>query len=192
MNRWLTVKEAAIELRVTTAQIKRMMSMGQLQFMRMGAKNEVRILDPAPALKQSIHEPRLERFPLITAQELAEVLGLSGQVIKWHVFQGNLKYTENKRGRLALYSPKDVRRFLALREKRKGHSKFSYSETIVTWLREFVADCSRPNGEVISSLIRDAVALLPEPERTQAISKIYGCVELVNHIIRDAKSKKSG
>lgn len=190
MNRWLTVKEAAIELRVTTARIKRMMSMGQLQFMRIGTQGEVRILDPAPALKQSINETRLERFPLITAQELAEVLGLSGQVIKWHVFQGNLTYTENQRGRLALYSPKDVRRFLALREKRKGHSKFSYSSTVVEWLKEFVADCTKPNGEIISSLIRDAVALLPEPERTQQIAKLWAAVELVNRIIKDAQTRR--
>lgn len=190
MNRWLTVKEAAIELRVTTAQIKRMMSMDQLQFMRMGAKNEVRILDPAPALKQSIHEPRLERFPLITAQELGEVLGISHAVLKWHCFEGNLKAEPHKGTEMLLFSPKEVRRFIAVREKRKGHSKFSYADVVVKWLQEFVADCTRPNGQVVADLIRDAVALLPEPGRTQQVAKLWGAVELVNRIIKDAQTQR--
>lgn len=192
MERWLTVKEAAIELRVTTEQIKRMMGSGQLQYMRIGVKGEIRILDPAPALRQSIHEPRLDRFPLITAADLASVLGVSREVITWHVFKGHIKSQTKGRTQLILFTPKDVRRFIADREGRKRQSRYTYSATIVEWLKNYIADEMKPNGEIVSALIRDSLVLLPEPERSQAIAKVYGCVELVQKLIRDAKSKKSG
>lgn len=190
MNRWLTLKEAALELRVTTAQISRMMAAGQLQYMKIGGNEAIRILDPAPALKQSVHEPRLERFPLITAQELAKVLGISHEVIKWHCFKGNLRSTTGGKGKLALYSPKEVRRFIAVREGRRRQSKFSYSDVVVKWLTGFIADCTRPNAEIVSELIRDTVALLPEPQRSQEVAKLWAAVELVNRIIKDARMRQ--
>src|SRR5579864_1610140 len=140
MARWLTMAEVQAELRMGPDGVRALLKKNLLVGLNPGQQGTGwRILDPSEKLREHLVEPGLERFPLITTKELAEVLGVTTITVTGHVYKKHLKphpgYARN--GSTVLFTPKEVRRFLAYRERRKGPGSRSYSKTLVRWLKGY-------------------------------------------------------
>lgn len=187
-ERWLTLREAAIELRTSPGAIKTLVKERQLVAITGKNIRQVsawRILDPAPALRAQLLEPPLENFPVIRPAELAKILGLSSGVIKWHVFMGHIKPMKVNR-QLSYFSVKEVRRFLARHERRSGYRKQSYSQVLVDWVKGMLENDMKPNHEVLESLIQQAVSL-PEPARSSTIAQLWKHFDEVNALLKECR-----
>lgn len=161
---------------------------------QMDGSKIVRVLDPAPALRQQLVEPAIDRFPLISSIELAEVMGVSRESIKWYVFQGTLHpHQHGNQGVASTFTAKEVRRFVMAGGARgvgnPKRDKKIYSHAIVRWLKNYLSQELRP-ADAIQELIRDLVPL-PEPQRSQTIAAVWGHIDAINAILTEAAKKGS-
>lgn len=186
MERYLTVKEAAFELRIAGVTVLKLIKTGQLvaQNISTGKTPEYRILDPAPALRAKHNSFPTENFPLITAHDLSPILGLNHQTIKWHVFKGHLKPYKKGHGTLLLFTPKEIRRFVAEREGRRRQSRYTTSAIIVKWLKAYLED-AKPDGKILDELIQKAVEC-QEPDRSRIIRELWLIFDRVNVLLDEA------
>src|SRR5208282_6335766 len=189
MPRWLSMAEVQAELRVGPDTVKSLIKRGLLVGINAGEHSiGWRILDPSEKLREHLVEPELERFPLLTVKEVAEVLGVAPTTIAGHVFKKNLKphHGFNRNGANQLFTPKEIRRFLAYREGRKGPGSRSYSKTLVRWLKGYLEEDSRAVAKALDELIAGAVPL-PEPERSKYISRIWDAFDTVQDLLREVQ-----
>lgn len=185
-DRYLSVQETALELGIGEIQVKRLLEQKVLVGFRMPDRGRTwRILDPAPALRRQLKEPRLIDVCIITRAELAEITGLSIDLLKWHCRDGNLKGSINSG--LMMHSVRQVRDFIAYYDDRKGRSKHSYNSIIVDWLKRYL-DEAKPNGEIIDRLIREAV-VMPEPARSQLVFKLWNLFDQVNDLLKECQKR---
>lgn len=186
-ERYLTVHETALELGISNDAVRVLLKNKHLAGVQVhGIEGGWRILDPSVTLRKQLKEPRLHDFSVITRAELAEITGLSKEALKQHTYEGNLPHTSGER-ELSLYTVRQVRDFLAYYQRRRGRAKFSHSSIIVDWLRRYL-DELKPNGEIIDRLIREA-AILPEPERSQMVFKLWTLFDQVNDLLKECQKK---
>ena len=183
MERWLSVKEAAAEFRITHKRLLSLIRAGHIGAINIGTPEQpsFRILDPAPEIKRHlIAIPQMEEFPVISSRELAELIGVSQEQIRWLVHQKMLVPTGKSRS--LFFTAKEVRRYLARRERTAGQRKFTYSRILVDWMRDYIREL-KPNGEIMNALINEAVDL-PEPERSARITELWNHFDRVNAILK--------
>jgi Helix-turn-helix domain len=193
MPRWLTMAEVQAELRVGKKTIYSLLKSGLLVGINAGEHSiGWRILDPSEKLRERLVEPELERFPLFTANEVAEVLGLATSTINGHVWKKKLRphpgYSRN--GSTMLFTPKEIRRFLAYREERRGPGSRSYSRTLVRWLKAYLEENSKSVAKELDEVIAEAVPL-PEPERSKYISLLWEQFDRIEDILKEVQKIKA-
>src|SRR5271155_2623822 len=183
MPRWLTLVELQSELRVGQKTAKSLIKKGLV--VGLNTPSGWRILDPSEKLREHLVEPELERFPLLTIKEVAEVLGVAPSTIAGHVWNKHLKPHPgfNRNGANQLFAPKEIRRFLAYREGRKGPGNQSYSRTLVRWLKAYLAENSRSVAQELDAVIAEAVPL-PEPERSRFISLLWEEFDRIQDLLK--------
>lgn len=191
MERWLTLQETALELRISPADVLRLVRDNRVAYIVVGNSENApnyRILDPSVSLREKLIEPAIERFPCISTSEVADIMGLDPASVRWHIMKGNLKGHKVGAGATCqvLHTPKDIRRFLARYEGRRGMAKHSYSKVIIRWMRSYFEEQFVPNAEVLQQLI-DAAVILPEPERSSKISKLWKLFDEVNDLLKECK-----
>jgi hypothetical protein len=181
--------EVQAELRVGRTTVNSLIKKGLLVGVNCGEHGlGWRILDPSEKLREHLVEPELERFPLIAVRELSEVLGLSPATIRGHVWEKHLKplHGYNKNGSTMLFSPKEIRKFLAYREGRRGQGSRSYSRTLVRWLKAYLEENSRAVAKELDKVIAEAVPLA-EPERSKYISLIWDQFDRVQDLLMEVQ-----
>jgi hypothetical protein len=191
MPRWITLDELQAELRVGLQTAKSLIERGLV--VGLNTPSGWRILDPSEKLREHLVEPELERFPLLTIKEVAEVLGLAPATVAGHVWNKRLKPHPgfNRNGANQLFTPKEIRRFLAYREGRKGPGNRSYSRTLVRWLKAYLAENSRSVAQELDAVIAEAVPL-PEPERSKYISLLWEQFDRLQDLLKQVQKMKNG
>lgn len=183
MDRYLTAEECAEELRVSKPVILKLLKKGQLAGIEI-TPGHWRILDPAPKLREKLLSDPLELFPFISRFEVAEVLDMTPNNVKWYVDikKANPVWVENG-PHYRCFTPLEVRKFAAYREKLRGPKKLIYSTQIAKWLRGYLARDADASAEAIQAMLDQAVKL-PEPKRSQTVVEIWGLIDKLNEILR--------
>lgn len=185
MERYLTLEETAEELRISKDAVKKLLKRQRLVGIEI-TTGHWRILDPSPRLRQYLIDQPVERFPFLTRNELAEVLGIKPCSVKWHVQEGHVTPVKIEGATHRVFSVSQVRQLIAHREGLLGRWKHNYSTFLVKWLKSFLADDLESNAEAISAMLDSAVRL-PEPEKSQKVVEIWALVDRLNALLKECR-----
>lgn len=173
----------AEELKVSKPVVLKLLKTGQLTGIEI-TKGHYRILDPAPKLREKLLADPLELFPFISKFEVAEVLEMTPVNVKWYIDtkQVNPVFVPNG-PHFRCFTPLEVRKFAAYREKLRGPKRLVYSSLIAKWLRGYLNQDADTSAEAIQEMLNKAVRL-PEPKRSQTVVEIWGLIDKLNEILR--------
>ena len=179
---WLTSRELSEELHVSTKTIPKWRQQRKIRFIKLG--NQYRYELPRPTEADII--PQIERIAFLNYAEVAQILGMRAtSPVRLAVHEKRL--IPVRVGRRKFFTVKEVRRFLALRENRRGQAKQYASRILLDWVRHYLIKDDVP-VQVLDSLLKEASAKLPEPERSQAITDLWNLFDSVDDIMRKIKS----
>lgn len=184
MERYLTLEETAEELRVTKPVILKLLKQRRLVGIEI-TPGHWRVADPSLRLRSYLNDTPVERFPFITKQEAAEILGMHPENLKWHIRAGHAKPTEVEGGpHCQVFTVHELRRFAAFRERLRGQKKMLYSPLIIKWAKNYLADDLTDNAEILAELLDEAVKL-PEPKKSETIVKLWGLFNEVDRLLKE-------
>jgi hypothetical protein len=79
---------------------------------------------------------------------------------------------------------------MAMREKRRGPGKASYSPIIVKWLKRYLETSKKMDSEILDELLRSAVPL-KEPQRGIYAAKLWNAFDSVNALLAEIERLKA-
>lgn len=177
---WLSSREICAELRISPITLSGLRKRRQIQFIKLGQQYRYAL----PEASRLAPFPQLERVALLTYQEVAQIVGLS--TISVRVAVHDQRLATIREGRRNYVTILELRRFLAAREKRSGQAKRGVSKIIVAWMKEYLEKDEVP-VQVLDRLLLEA-AKLPEPGRSEAISRLWQLFDEVNAILRSIRN----
>jgi|SRR5579872_524295 len=195
MERWLTVRECAMELQVSEDVVKRLLRQGKLAGTMIDRRHgnlrsvkEWRILDPGARLRQYYKEleDHICHVPLVSVQELAAIKGHGVWAIKMAVCRGTLK-GQMINGR-RYFTLDEVRRHLLTIENR-GKLRRVYSRRIVAWAKRMLEDDQTVSSEVMREIFEQA-NLTAEPQRSQIMTRVFEVADRLADIERLFRSAR--
>ena len=181
---WLSGREICSELRISPAVLKSMRKTGRIQYIKLGVSYRYRLPEPS----RLAPVPQLERIGMLTYDEMAEVLGITGTAVRVAVHEGRLYPL--RIGKRRYFTILELRRTLAEREQRTGQGKRGVSKIIIGWVKRYLEEDDVP-VQVLDDLIKEA-SKLPEPGRSQAISKLWSLFDQVNEILMAIRKTSRG
>ena len=185
MDRYLTAEECAEELRVSKPVVLKLLKKGQLTGIEI-APGHFRILDPAPKLRERLLDDPLEHFPFISKFEVAEIMDMNPVTVKWYVDEKITNPVWVKDGpHFRVFTPLEVRKFAAYRERLRGPRRLIYSSAIARWLKAYLEKDANATAESIQTML-DKAARLPEPKRSQIFVQIWALLDELNLLLREA------
>lgn len=187
MNRWLSLQDVCIELRLSQRCVRKLLRDGQLvgyQLARRGrGRGKWRILDPGEKFSRYLHESQfhVEHIPLASNEEVAEILGVKSSTVRQWKKRGKIR--GQNMGNRTVYSAIEIRRMLFWRSL---HSRGEYSPILVEWLRGIVERNLWSGGDILDSLLRQALPV-PEPQKTRCIVELWDLFDRINRILKYAR-----
>ena len=181
---WLTTREICSELRIRSPRLVTLRKLGKIQYIKLGTQYRYRL--PEPSRLAPI--PQIERIGMLTYDEMAEVLGLSREAVRFAVHVGRMHPIAI--GRRRYFTILELRRILAEREQRTGQGKRGVSKLVVDWARRCVTEDDVP-VEVLDGLLKEA-SKLSDPGRSQAISRLWQLFDEVNEILMTIRKVHRG
>jgi len=151
-----------------------------------------RIIDPTPALRRFLVEPELDRVPLLSSAEVAEIVGVHQRTVQQWMTEGRLVPTRGRtKAQGAGISAAELRRFLADFTGRKGRGKKVYLKPIVDWAKAYLEGDQAKVAKVIDAIIKEAV-FLPEPERSETMHRLLLLFDEANQLLRKCRTVGRG
>jgi excisionase family DNA binding protein len=186
VDRYLTLEEAAEELRTTKPTVLKLIKHKRLAAIEI-TPGHWRVADPAPKLREHLITEPLERFPFLTQHEVCEVLGLKFEALKHDMRIGrtNPQRVDGGPG-FKVFTPKQVRLLAVSRERRRGCSKLIYSASIAKWLRGYLDKDAGVTAEAIQGMLDQAVRL-PELKRSETIVQVWALINKLDEILKECK-----
>jgi excisionase family DNA binding protein len=182
---WLTTKELSHELRVSPTRVVLMRKRGQLAWINLGTGKTPSYRYQLPKIHAANPVPAIERVAFLTTNEAAELLGVNRATVRSYIFTKTLKRVMV--GKRAMISVAELRRFLAIREKRRGQDKQSYSPLLMKWLREYLDSKAVP-VQVLELLLQEAVKV-GEPEKSRYVTLLWDHFDKVNALLKEIEDK---
>jgi len=181
---WLTTREICAELHCSTALLRSLRRRNKIRYLRIG--NQYRYELPKPTEAQAV--PAIERLPLLTCRELADVLGITYISVRVGIFEKRFHPTVV--GKRRYFTILELHRILAHREGRKGQDKQKSSRILVDWVRHYLERDDVP-VQVLDTLLKQAVKL-QEPAQSEAVSKLWKLFDQVNAILQQIARESRG
>ena len=195
MDRWLTLDETCLELRLGRRAVLNMLRSGRLagyqvslsyrDAKRTGKMGAWRILDPGAkfALHLKEFERHLEHVPLLNGREAAEVLGVKPGTIRQLKKRGQLQGTATSNG--TLYTVEELRRIL-LRRESKSESGRLYSPILGRWAKGLVAGDACVQAQALNELLEQSIGLA-QPLKSKYLVQVWQHFDAVNSLLRSAE-----
>jgi len=195
MDRWLTLSDASQEFRLSPRGVLNLVKSGQLVAVRLTKRSKrtgaIRILYPGPRLAPLIaeSESRIERIPLLSGHDVAEVLSVKPATVRQLKKRGHLH--GYKAGNAIFYPAAEIRRYLREKERNKSAGKRLYSPILADWLRRLIEGDAEIDVQVLDTLLRQAVGL-SEPLKSMYITKVWDHFDAINSLVQLAKNTGEG
>jgi MerR HTH family regulatory protein len=187
MNRWLSLQDVGIELRLSERSVRKLLRSGRLvgyQLPRQGRKpGKWRVLDPGEKFARYLHESQfhIEHIPLASSEEFAEILGVRSATIRQWKKRG--KIHGRKMGNRTVYSAIEIRRALFWRNL---DSRGKYSPILVRWIEGIIKRDFWIGGDILDNLLRQALPL-PEPQKSRCTVQLWSLFDRINRILKYAR-----
>lgn len=173
---WLTGREVALELRISSEKVKSLRKSGWLTAIKLGRDYRYKI-PPLP----EVQIPHIETVNAFSLREVAEILGIQRETAKQLVKRHHLPGV--RVGKNLYFSIADIRRVIKKRERRKG--EVQYSPLLAEWLREYL-EKGYVSAETLDKLLRQAVHLKTQA-KSRTITLLWAHFDKINEILEAAK-----
>jgi len=210
-DRWLTFDEMCEELRVPPEIVRllirnhRLVGIG-LPDKKPGSPRDWRLLDPIPAYKAALqtqyavlsrsHSVNLLEKPVLSSAEVAEIAGVSEQIIRNAVYQKKIRPYKIKH--YSLFTVEEVRRYLLARERKQPYDRRARCEAIIRWA---FAQLDKYPGKILTQadVHRDdqlegalrRLMRLPKSQRPSAVAEFWRRFELANTVVQTIQKSTS-
>lgn len=181
---WLKGRELANELGISPCSVNRLRLRRKVPYINLGTAESPKYRYQLPNPVETTGDGDIERAGMLSYKELATILGISCVNVRVCVSHG--MYFPVQIGRRKYFTIKEVKRILALREKRSGQKRQDVSTVLVEWVRNYLAKDEMP-VEQLSAMLADA-GTLPEPQRSEVITKLWNLFDQVNELLKMLKS----
>ena len=179
---WLTARELCNELHITPGTVTTLRRRRQLAYINLGTAKLPNFRYQIPPHSPIQAVPAVERVAFLTHDEVASLLGVQRDAIRKMMTRKQLRAT--RLGKRSFVTVQELRRVLAIRDRRSGQAKQSYSPILMRWLKSYLESREIP-VQVLDSLVRTAAERAPLDQRSGYITKLWSLFDEVNRLLRE-------